>query len=222
MSISDFIPYRPIDLGEKDGEKASQSFYDLMNQRRSVREFSDKDVPEAIIENILKTAGTAPSGAHKQPWFFCAIRNTELKHAIRELAEKEEEINYATRMSDRWKNDLEKFGTNAIKEFLDIAPWLIVVMRKPYERGASGERLNNYYVNESVGIATGMLIAAIHQAGLVTLTHTPSPMDFLAKVLERPENEKPYILLPVGYASEKAKVPNLQRKEVDQIIKYYR
>ncbi len=222
MSIPNSIEYTPLDLGDKDGEEASEYFYNLMEQRRSVREFSDRDVPESIINNILKTAGTAPSGAHKQPWFFCAVKSEELKHTIRELAEKEERINYDTRMSDRWKNDLKKFGTNAVKEFLDIAPWLIVVMRKPYERGDKGERLNNYYVGESVGIATGILIAAIHNAGLVTLTHTPSPMDFLAKILNRPENEKPYILLPVGYASENARVPNIQRKEVDEIIKYYR
>jgi len=222
MAIPNSIPYKPINVSEAEGKSTSETFYELMNMRRSVRDYSDQDVPEVVIENILKTAGTAPSGAHKQPWFFCAIRNKALKHTIRELAEKEEEINYDSRMSERWKADLEKFGTNPIKEFLDIAPWLIVVMRKPYENGPDGERLNNYYVNESVGIATGLLIAAIHQAGLVTLTHTPSPMDFLAKALGRPENEKPYVLLPVGYASKSAKVPDLQRKEVHEIIKYYR
>ena len=222
MSIPNSIPFEPVEIDEEGGKQASFEFYKLMNKRRSIRDFSDRDVPEEVIENILKTAGTAPSGAHKQPWFFCAIRNKDLKHAIRDLAEKEERINYESRMSDRWKADLEKFGTNAIKEFIDIAPWLVIVMRKPYDIGEEGERLNNYYVNESVGIATGMLIAAIHQAGLVTLTHTPSPMDFLAKILQRPDNEKPFVLLPVGYASKSARVPNIKRKDVHEIIKYYR
>ena len=222
MDTDNTIPFDSINLNKAESEAAAESFYELMNKRRSIRDFSDEDVSDSVIENILKTAGTAPSGAHKQPWMFCAIKNSDLKHRIRTLAEEEERINYESRMSERWKNDLEKFGTTPVKEFLDVAPWLIVVLRKPFNVGSEGQRLNNYYVNESVGIASGMLIAAIHNAGLVTLTHTPSPMDFLAKVLGRPDNEKPFLLLPVGYPLKQARIPNIQRKEVDEIIKYYR
>ncbi len=222
MSKKNYIPYQPIQLLEKNSTEASQKFFTVMNQRRSVRHFSDQQVPEEVITNIIKTAGTAPSGAHKQPWTFCAISNAELKHEIRLLAEIEERQNYESRMGEAWKKDLEPFGTNSIKEFIDIAPWLIIVMRKPFDINESGEKQKNYYVAESVGIATGLLIAAIHQAGLVTLTHTPSPMDFLSKILERPSNEKPFILLPVGYPADGAEIPDLQRKPIDEIAKYYR
>jgi len=217
-----YIPYQSIDIPNNDQLAVAQDFYSLMNQRRSVREFSERWVDEKIIEAIIKTAGTAPSGAHKQPWVFCAISNKKLKHEIRLLAEAEEKINYESRMGEDWKKDLEPFGTNPVKEFIDIAPWLIIVMRKPFDLDKQGNKLKNYYVSESVGIAAGMLISAIHQAGLVTLTHTPSPMDFLAKVLERPNNEKPFLLLPVGYPAANAKIPALQRKSVDEIAKYYR
>jgi nitroreductase len=219
---SNYIPYKPLEVPNDDRIQAAENFYQTMNQRRSVRHFSDRSVDENIIENIIKTAGTAPSGAHKQPWVFCAISNTKLKHEIRLLAEAEEQQNYESRMGEIWKKDLEPFGTNSIKEFIDIAPWLIIVMRKPFDINEKGEKEKNYYVAESVGIATGLLIAAIHQAGLVTLTHTPSPMDFLAKILERPSNEKPFILLPVGYPAKEAQIPDLQRKSIDEIAKYYR
>lgn len=222
MSKKNYVLYKPIELSEKNSLAASQKFYNLMCQRRSVRHFSDKQIPEEVINTIIKTAGTAPSGAHKQPWTFCAISSTELKHEIRLLAEIEERQNYKSRMGDTWKKDLEPFGTNSVKEFIDIAPWLIIVMRKPFDINEKGEKQKNYYVAESVGIATGLLIAAIHQAGLVTLTHTPSPMDFLCKILERPSNEKPFILLPVGYPANEAEIPNLQRKSFDEIAKYYR
>lgn len=222
MSKNKYIPYKPIALSEKNSAEATKNFFDIMHQRRSVRNFSDKPVPQEVINTIIKTAGTAPSGAHKQPWFFCAISNAKLKHEIRLLAEIEERQNYESRMGDIWKKDLEPFGTNSVKEFIDIAPWLIIVMRKPFDISEEGEKQKNYYVTESVGIATGILIAAIHQAGLVTLTHTPSPMDFLCKILERPPNEKPFILLPVGYPAEDAQIPNLQRKSIDEIAKYYR
>lgn len=216
------IPFHQPLKSEKETIQTSDEFYKLMDKRRSVRFFSDKDVPEEVIENIIKTASTAPSGAHKQPWTFCVIRNKDLKHQIRELAEKEERINYDSRMSDTWKEDLAHLGTDDVKEFIDIAPWIIVVMRKPYDLDANGKKLNNYYVNESVGIASGILIAAIHYAGLVTLTHTPSPMGFISKALNRPENEKPYLLLPVGYPSKECTVPNLKRKELNEIAFYYR
>ncbi len=219
---SKYIHYQSLEIPNNDGLKAAEKFYNTMNQRRSVRDFSDRPVDEKIIETIIKTAGTAPSGAHKQPWVFCAISNKDLKHEIRLLAEAEERQNYESRMGEAWKKDLEPFGTNAVKAFIDIAPWLIIVMRKPFDINEAGEKQKNYYVSESVGIATGLLISAIHQAGLVTLTHTPSPMDFLARILKRPSNEKPFILLPVGYPAKAAQIPDLQRKPIDEIAKYYR
>ncbi|MFK8045456.1 MAG: nitroreductase family protein [Crocinitomicaceae bacterium] len=217
-----YIPYKSIEIPNNDQYTAATEFYALMDKRRSVREFSNKWVEESVIETIIKTAGTAPSGAHKQPWVFCAISNKELKHEIRLLAEAEEKLNYGSRMGEDWKKDLEPFGTNPVKEFIDIAPWLIIVMRKPFDLDENGNKHKNYYVAESVGIAAGMLISAIHQAGLVTLTHTPSPMDFLAKILERPNNEKPFLLMPVGHPAKGAQIPDLQRKPIDEIAKYYR
>ncbi|MEZ4923169.1 MAG: nitroreductase family protein [Crocinitomicaceae bacterium] len=216
-----FIPYSVPSYTEEEMKERAKSFYSFMDSRRSVREFSDKDVPREVIENIIKTAGTAPSGAHKQPWTFCVIRNAELKHKIRELAEEEERINYAGRMSDRWIKDLEPFGTDWVKEFIDIAPWIIIVLKRSYDFDEKSEKTQNYYVNESVGIAAGMLIAAIHNAGLVTLTHTPSPMNFIAKALERPDNEKPFLLLPVGYPAENCKVPDLKRKDFKDIALFF-
>lgn len=218
----DPIPYNPTKKTKDESLKASEEFFNMINQRRSVRFFSDEDVPEEVINNIIKTASSAPSGAHKQPWTFCVVSNKELKHRLRELAEHEEKINYESRMSDSWKDDLAHLGTDNIKEFIDIAPWIIIVMRKPYDFDENGKKLNNYYVNESVGIASGFLIAAIHYAGLATLTHTPSPMGFITKALNRPENEKPYLLLPVGYPAKDCTVPNLDRKELNEIAFYYR
>jgi nitroreductase len=191
-----------------------------MNKRRSVRVFSNQSVPKEVIETIIKTAGTAPSGAHKQPWVFCAISNAELKSKIRSAAEQEEYENYHGRMTEEWLQDLKKLGTDWHKPFLEIAPWIIVMFRKTYDID-DGVKKKNYYVQESVGIACGMLITAIHEAGLVTLTHTPSPMNFLTKILNRPENEKPYLLLPIGYAAEDATVPVLQRKSLDDIAVFY-
>lgn len=221
-STHNHIPYISEYKDESESIKASEDFYIQMNKRRSVRFFSDKDVPEVVINNIIRTAGSAPSGAHKEPWAFCVIRNKDLKSKIRELAEQEERINYDSRMSDIWKAELAQLGTNHVKEFIDVAPWIIVVMRKPYDLDKSGKKINNYYVNESVGIASGFLIAAIHNAGLATLTHTPSPMGFITKALGRPENEKPYLLLPVGYPSTDCTVPDLKRKELNEIAFYYR
>ena len=216
-----FVKYTPLNLSEEESLKSSLSFYHLMDKRRSVREFSTKPVPKEIIENIILTAASAPSGAHKQPWTFCVISNKELKRKIRELAENEEKISYEGRMSDSWIRDLEPLGTTWVKEFIDIAPWIIVVMKKAFDLGDNGEKLNNYYVNESVGIASGLLIAAIHNAGLVTLTHTPSPMNFLIEALERPSNERPYLLLPVGYPETDAHVPDLKRKDLSEVVSYY-
>ncbi len=216
-----FILYPHKELTSEEQIVRSEEHYQLMDKRRSIREFSDKPVDIKVIENIIKTASTAPSGAHKQPWTFCVISNTELKSKIREAAEAEEKINYDGRMSERWLEDLEPFGTNWEKPFIDIAPYIIVVFKRAYEM-IDGEKRNNYYVNESVGIASGMLIAAIHNAGLCTLTHTPSPMNFLSKVLGRPDNERAFLLMPVGYPANDAEVPDIERKELDQIMIHYK
>ena len=220
--VYNHISYQPTIKTKEESIRASGEFFDIIDKRRSVRFFSDKDVPEEVINNILKTASSAPSGAHKQPWSFCVISNKVLKHKLRVLAEHEERINYESRMSDSWKKDLSHLGTDDVKEFIDIAPWIIVVMRKPYDIDKQGNKTNNYYVNESVGIASGFLISAIHYAGLATLTHTPSPMGFITKALNRPENEKPFLLLPVGYPSKDCTVPDLKRKDLNEIAFYYR
>lgn len=220
-NLKEHIPYKPTQYDESEMRNRAEAFYQLMDKRRSVRQFSNRNVPKEIIDQVIRTASTAPSGAHKQPWTFCVISNKELKSKLRELAEEEEKRNYNGRMSDRWLNDLAPLGTDAVKEFIDISPWIIVVMKKSFDYDENGQKTKNYYVNESVGIASGMLIAAIHNAGLVTLTHTPSPMNFIAKLLERPENERPYLLLPVGYAHESCVVPDLERKPLEEIAIYY-
>lgn len=216
-----FIPYKQQQFEEDEMIDRSKAFYDFMDKRRSIREFQTKDVPKQVIENIVMTASSAPSGAHKQPWTFCIIRSKDLKSKLRELAEAEEKRNYESRMSERWLKDLAPLGTDEVKEFIDIAPWIIVVMKKTYGFDEDGEKTQNYYVNESVGIASGFLITAIHQAGLCTLTHTPSPMNFIAEALNRPKNEKPYLLLPVGYAAEDCKVPDIHRRPFEEVAIYF-
>lgn len=216
--------FQPLDFNEISIEAVKQnidSFEAIMDKRRSVREFSDKDVPYEIIEKILKVANNAPSGANKQPWFFCAIKNTELKEKIKIAAEKEEYENYNGRLSEEWLDDLKKFGTDWQKPFITTAPWIIVIFKKSYDIDANGQKSKNYYVSESVGIAAGFLIAAIHMAGLVTLTHTPSPMNFLHNILQRPENEKPYLLLPIGFPADDAMVPVLDKKRLDESLGVY-
>ena len=215
-----FVPYSIPEKSVEETIKNSKEFHQWLDGRRSVRDFSDKPVPKEVLENIVMAASTAPSGAHKQPWTFCLVSSAEIKSKIREAAEKEEKENYDGRMSDRWLKDLAPLGTNDVKEFLEIAPWLIVVFKRAYET-EKGEKRNNYYVNESVGIACGFLITAIYNAGLVTLTHTPSPMNFLAKVLNRPENERAFLLLPVGYPEKGATVPDLHRKPLEKVVEYY-
>jgi iodotyrosine deiodinase len=200
----------------------AKSFRAMLDKRRTVRHFSNQPVQEEVIKDLLMTAASAPSGANKQPWIFCAISNPDIKSQIRKAAEIEEYQNYHGRMSDTWKEDLKPLGTDWNKEFLEIAPWIIVVLRKPYDINPSGQTEKNYYVNESVGIACGMLIAAIHQAGLVCLTHTPSPMEFLTKILGRPANEKPYLLIPVGYPANDAIVPLIHRKDEADVLEWYR
>lgn len=215
-----FIPYAPLGFAENETAARALEFYEFMNRRRSLRFFSDRPVPREVIENLIRAAATAPSGANQQPWTFCAVSSAEMKAKIREAAEKEEYENYNGRMSERWLKDLEKFGTDHVKPFLEIAPWLIIVMKRSYEMVGS-ERQNNYYATESVGLATGFLLTAIHNAGLVALTHTPSPMNFLSEILDRPANEKPFLLIPVGYPAENAEVPNLRRKTLDQVAIFY-
>ncbi len=220
MKTKGFVTYEPRMLSAEDTAAQARAFRQLMAGRRSLRFFSDRPVPKSVIEDLIMTAASAPSGAHKQPWFFAAVGDPQLKTRIREAAEKEEYENYHGRMGGEWLDDLKKFDTNHIKPFLETAPWLIVLFKKPYEMVA-GEKKKNYYVQESVGIAAGLLIAAIHQAGLVTLTHTPSPMQFLGEILGRPEEEKAFLLLPVGYPAEGAQVPDLQRKSPDEVLKMY-
>jgi iodotyrosine deiodinase len=215
-----FIPLQYIAPSEVDLLTRSASFRRTLDERRSVRYFSDAAVPQQVIEDIIMSASSAPSGAHKQPWTFCAVSNSDLKAKIREAAEKEEYENYHGRMSEEWLKDLEAFDTDWHKEFLTVAPWLIIVFKKAYDL-ENGQKSKNYYVNESVGIACGFLITAIHMAGLVTLTHTPSPMNFLQDILERPDNERPYLLLPVGYPQDSVQVPNIERKKSDDVIVYF-
>jgi len=215
-----FIPYsRPI-LSEAALLENAQSFYQQMDSRRTVRHFSDRSVPKEVIESIIKTASTAPSGAHKQPWTFAVISSPEMKKKIRQAAEEEEQKNYNGRMSEEWLRDLAPLGTDADKPFLEVAPYLIVVFKKAYDIHPEGKR-KNYYVNESVGLAAGFLLAAIHQAGLCSLTHTPSPMNFLEKILERPKNERAVLLIPVGYPATDAQVPDIHRKPLEKVSVWY-
>lgn len=215
------VPYKGKTFSEEEMLKRSRDFYTWANERRSVRDFSSTSVPLEVMENVILTASTAPSGAHKQPWTFCLISNASLKSKLRELAEEEEKKSYAGRMSDEWIEDLAPLGTNWEKEFIDIAPWIIIVMKKAYDFDEKGKKTTNYYVSESVGIASGFLLAAIHNAGLVALTHTPSPMNFISKALNRPVNERPFLLIPVGYPAKTALVPDLERKKKKDIIEYY-
>jgi iodotyrosine deiodinase len=216
-----FIPLPHTALSAEDMAERAGAHYAFMDKRRSVRHFSDRPVPRAVIEHLVMTASTAPSGAHKQPWTFCVVGDSAVKSAIRAAAEQEEYESYNGRMTPEWLADLAPLGTDWQKPFLETAPWLIVVFRKAYDVDAEGHQHKNYYVQESVGIACGFLIQAIHHAGLVTLTHTPSPMNFLQKILQRPENEKPFLLLPVGYPADDAVVPDLQRKSIEEVVAWY-
>ncbi|MEO9802613.1 MAG: nitroreductase family protein [Reichenbachiella sp.] len=213
--------YHPDNYPEAEMIKRSKDHFEWIDRRRTVREISDRPVPIEVINDIIKAASTAPSGAHKQPWTFCVVSNPEIKRKIRAAAEEEERESYANRMSDRWLDDLKPIGTDDVKPFLENAPYLIIVFKRVFERDEDGKKHNNYYVNESVGIACGFLISAIHNAGLVTLTHTPSPMNFLQEILERPDNERAYLLLPVGHAEDEVYVPQLTRKSLEEIAVYY-
>ena len=193
-------------------------FFQMMNRRRTVREFSDRPVAMATLRFIIKTASTAPSGANKQPWRFVVVTDPDIKKNIRQAAEAEEKQNYERRFPESWLHDLAHLQTDFNKPYLETAPALIVLFKEDYRIKPDGSKAKNYYVNESVGIAAGLLIAAIHNAGLVTVTHTPSPMGFLQKILARPQNEKPVLLLPVGHPAQGTTVPDINRKSLDEVM----
>lgn len=217
MEETDFIPYSgyksyPIE----EMQKRSKEFFTAIQRRRTIRDFSNKAVPKDIIENCLRAAGTAPSGANRQPWHFSVVSDLETKKKIREAAEEEEKKFYSGRAPDEWLEALEPLGTDENKPFLEIAPYLIVIFSEAYGLDEKGEKIKNYYVSESVGIATGMLITALHNAGLATLTHTPSPMNFLREILGRGENERAFLILVTGFPSENAIVPNIKKKNLKE------
>lgn len=218
---SSFITYsRPQYTNTEMAERA-HSFAAFMNERRTVRTFNSEPIPDEVIKHLILTANSAPSGANKQPWTFCVVKDPTMKSEIRAAAEQEEHENYTRRMNENWLDDLEPLGTNAQKPFLEEAPALIVVMKQAYGIDSDNNREQHYYVNESVGIACGMLLAAIHHAGLVAVTHTPSPMMFLKRLLKRPKNEQPYLLIPVGRPHQHCKVPNISRKNYTDITAIY-
>lgn len=218
MADEKFIPLEGY--VERTGDEMvdrSADFYDLMRRRRTIREFSDKPVPREVIENAIRTAGTAPSGANKQPWHFAVITDPAIKAKLRAAAEAEEQEFYGGRATEEWLQDLEPFGTDAQKPFLETAPYLIAVFRENYGIDENGERTNNYYVHESAGLAAGLLIASLHNAGLATLTHTPSPMGFLNEICGRPKNERPTMLVVAGYPADGVQVPNIGKKPLEEI-----
>ena len=213
-----FIPLDFQTIGDENEQiRRAKEFYENLNRRRTVRDFSPKNLPFEIIENAILTAGTAPSGANMQPWRFVVVRDQETKRKIREAAELEESESYNKRMSEKWLRRLAPLGTDEHKPFLEIAPYLIIVFRIT-SIIENGESEPTYYSQESVGIAVGMLLAALHNAGLATLTHTPSPMKFLQEILGRPKNEIPFVLIPVGYPAENTQVPDIKRKPLGEIM----
>lgn len=203
-----------------DMRRRAREFFEQMNRRRSVRQFSDRPIPDGVIEDCLRTAGTAPSGAHKQPWHFVAVRDPALKRTIRLAAEEEERAFYGGRAPDEWLDALAPLGTNESKPFLETAPCLIAIFARSFGLRPDGEREKHYYVQESVGIATGFLIAALHGAGLVALTHTPSPMGFLTELLGRPVEERAFLLLVTGFPAADVRVPELSRSPLDEIATF--
>jgi iodotyrosine deiodinase len=212
-----FIPYRPPRVSTDEVATRARSFYEALDSRRSVRMFSPDPVPRSVIDDLVRTASTAPSGAHRQPWRFVVVGDPETKRLIREAAEAEEAENYGGRLPEDWLEALAPLGTDEHKPYLEIAPWIVVLFEERYGINPDGSQRKNFYVKESVGIAAGMFVAAVHMAGLATLPHTPSPMAFLSKTLQRPENERPFALFPVGYPAENCVVPDLVRKALDQV-----
>lgn len=221
MSPPKLIPLPPREpLTDTEIAARAAAFQHAMAARRTLRDFSGRPVPRAIIEDCLRTAGSAPNGANLQPWHFVAVSDPALKHEIRVAAEEEEREFYTHRAPNEWLEALAALGTDAEKPFLEVAPWLIAIFAQPYQLLPDGRKLKHYYATESVGIATGFLIAALHQAGLASLTHTPSPMGFLNKLLHRPASEKPFLLLVVGHPADDARVPDIQRKSLGEISSF--
>ena len=211
------VPYSVEPLTEAESLARAEAFFETMDARRSIRDFSDRPVPRALVERAIATAATAPSGAHMQPWTFVAVSDADVKRRVREAAEAEERAGYGGRMSDEWLEALAPLGTGWRKPFLETAPWLVVLFAQRTGLRADGSKRKHYYVQESCGIAAGLFIAALHRMGLATLTHTPSPMRFLSEILERPPNEAPFILFPVGYPAADARVPALARKPLADV-----
>ena len=217
----DSVPLEFERRAPEESATRAEDFYRLLDRRRSVREFSPDPVPREWIEHAIMTASTAPSGAHRQPWRFVAVSDKAIQREIRLAAEEEERKNYSGRMPPDWIEALAPLGTDDEKPYLEIVPWLVVCFEEGHSYDAAGEKQKNYYVKESVGIACGMFISAIHNLGLATLTHTPSPMGFLAKILNRPANERPFLLFPVGYPAEGTRVPNLSRKPLEDVAVFH-
>ncbi len=220
MNEARFEPLAWEPISDAEMANRARAFLGEASRRRTVRHFSDQAVPRSIIEDCIRAAGTAPSGAHRQPWRFVAVSDPETKRRIREAAENEEREFYEQRAPADWLEALAPLGTDANKPFLEVAPWLIVVFGESYGEDDSGQRVKNYYVQESVGIATGLLISAAHATGLATLTHTPSPMRFLGALLGRPDRERPFLILVVGHPAEGALVPSLVRKPLEEIATF--
>jgi len=223
MATDDCVT-RPLDfseLSEPQMLENSRRIAQQLAKRRTVRDFSDRAVDPEIIDNAVKAAATAPSGANKQPWHFVVISSPEIKSAIREAAEEEERAFYGGRASESWLEDLKQFGTDAEKPFLEMAPYLIAIFLQRNRIDDEGTKHKNYYMPESVGIASGMLLTALHNSGLATLTHTPSPMGFLSEILQRPNNEKPYLLVVAGYPQKGAQVPDIERKPFEEVCSHF-
>jgi iodotyrosine deiodinase len=221
MKQPKLVPFKiPHNYSDLEMLQRSKEFYEIMKQRRTIREFSDEPVAREVIENCIAVAGTAPNGANMQPWYFVVVSDKDIKKRIREAAEEEEKIFYSQRAPKEWLDALAPLGTDEHKPFLETAPYLIVIFLKKYEVLPNGVQVKNYYTAESVGIAAGLLVTAIHNAGLVSLTHTPSPMNFLNHILNRPGNEKPFLILVVGHPAKDAKVPDISKKPLKEILEF--
>ena len=216
-----FITLEFVELLPDEMSSRADKFYEMMDKRRTTRHFSDRDVPRKLIERAIQTAGTSPSGAHLQPWTFVAVSNSEIKMSIREAAEREEMKTYSERMPESWAEVLRPLGTDHIKEHLTEAPWVVILFRQSKRIRGNGEWAPTYYSQESCGIAAGLFISAVHNMGLVTLTHTPSPMGFLRDILQRPDHEHAMLVLPVGFPAEKASIPNISRKTLEEISEFF-
>jgi len=213
------IPYHPSRPSEQKQLARAREFYEEMDRRRSVRDFSDELVPRELIELAIRTASTAPSGAHRQPWTFVLTGDPEVKRQIRIAAEEEERINYeGGRLPEHWREALEPLGTDWRKGFLETVPWIVVLFEQRFGIAENGSQIHHFYVKESCGVAAGLFIAALHHMGLATLTHTPSPMKFLGDLLERPRNERPFCMFPIGYPSDDCRVPDLRRKDLEEVL----